>query len=238
MLLAITKFPSCGFGNRLIYYFNLRKEANNQKCDYFSVPWEGYQYFDGNMLGTFPPNEKYTTLDFCLGDKFYSDDKTKTRDIFKLKNIPNVPADTCAIHFRGSDFFTWNPKSILNVEYYYDSIDIIKDKIKNFVLFTDDENLKSYNEIKNFLEKNNINFFVGDNTSNRQNYINDFSYMSECDWIISSPSTFCICAGFIGKKKNIIHSKEWVEYRIESEDKFWIDLYNGGNDNYKLWRTV
>ena len=62
--------------------------------------------------------------------------------------------------------------------------------------------------------------------------------MSECDYIISSPSTFCICAGFIGRQKQIIHSKDWVEYRLSKDDKFWIDLNNGGNEDYSLYRLI
>ena len=79
---------------------------------------------------------------------------------------------------------------------------------------------------------------MGDNTSNRSNYINDFSTMTESDYLISSPSTFAISAGFIGKKKKIIHSQEWVEYRVEAADKFWCDLYTGGNEDYKLWKLI
>ena len=62
--------------------------------------------------------------------------------------------------------------------------------------------------------------------------------MAECDYIISSPSTFCICAGFVGRQKKIIHSKKWLENRIKVGDKFWVDLYNGGNEDYSIWRLV
>ena len=40
------------------------------------------------------------------------------------------------------------------------------------------------------------------------------------------------------KNKNIIHSKEWIQHRIEEGDKFWIDLNAGGNENYKLWKVI
>ena len=62
--------------------------------------------------------------------------------------------------------------------------------------------------------------------------------MTECEYIISSPSTFCMTAGFIGKKKRIIHSEQWLLDRINHEDKFWIDLCNGGNRDYKIWKRV
>ena len=238
MLLGITNFPSCGFGNRLIYYFNLRQKAYKSGCKFFCVPWDGHQIFEENMLGSYPPTENYKILNFCLGEEFFLNNGVSTRDIFKLKNIPNLPSNTCSVHFRGTDFHTWNPKSILKYEYYYDSINKIRDNVSSFILFTDDTNLDSYKKVKKFLEEENINFSVGENTHNRNNYIHDFSIMSECDYIISSPSTFCITAGFIGKQKKIIHSKEWVLERVEKKDKFWVDLYNGGNLNYKLWRII
>ena len=62
--------------------------------------------------------------------------------------------------------------------------------------------------------------------------------MSECDYIISSPSTFCICAGFMGKHKKIIHSENWVKDRVNKVDKFWYDLYNGGNEDYSLYKLI
>jgi len=62
--------------------------------------------------------------------------------------------------------------------------------------------------------------------------------MTECDYIISSPSTFCISAGFVGKNKKIIHSKDWIEKRVSVNDKFWTDLKSGGNDDYSTWRIL
>ena len=237
-MLGIGTMPPCGFGNRILYYYNLRQEAKNRGVGYFCVPWDGHNHFQGEMLGEFSPNERYELLNFCLGDKFYDHDELPTRDVFKLSVIPLVSVGTCAIHFRGTDFHSWNPESILNYQYYYDSINIIKDEISRFILFTDDENLESYKRTKEYLDSINATYFYGENTANRKNYITDFSYMTECDWIISSPSTFCLAAGFIGKKKNIIHSEKWITSRVKANDKFWCDLASGGNEDYKLWRMV
>jgi hypothetical protein len=236
--MVINNMPPCGFGNRLLYYYNLRQEAHEREWGYFCNPWHGHQFFEGNMLGKISEGDRYEILNFCLGERFYSYDKLSTRDIFKLKEIPDVRSETCAVHFRGTDFHTWNPKSILNYEYYYDSINEVKDSVSNFVLFTDDVDLESFKKVKYYLDTINFEYSFGENTNNRQHYIDDFSYMTECDWIISSPSTFCISAGIIGKQKNIIHSKNWVMDRIIKEDKFWVDLYNGGNEDYKLWRLI
>ena len=232
MTISINNFPRCGFGNRMLYYYNLRQEAHEQGCGFHCVPWDGHQLFEGNMLGSDAGDG--TPLGFCLGEKFYAYDGLPTRDVFKLKEKPVVSESICAIHFRGTDFHQWDKNAILGYEYYYNSIQEVKDSVDTFVLFTDDPNLSSLIAIKEYFSNENINFSEG----NGYNYITDFSIMSECDYIISSPSTFCICAGFIGRQKQIIHSKDWVEYRVSKDDRFWVDLNNGGNEDYKLWRLI
>ena len=56
--------------------------------------------------------------------------------------------------------------------------------------------------------------------------------MTDCDVLISSPSTFAICAGFIGKTKDIIHSQKWVDSRVAVDDQFWVDIKNNSSKFY------
>lgn len=237
MTVGIKNFPNCGFGNRIIYYFNLRQEAYKKNDNFFCIPWDGYQHFEGNLLGSLT-TQNIENFDFCLGDRFFGYSELSTRDIFKLKNKSFVGDDRCAIHFRGTDFHKWNPESILDSEYYINSIKEIEKDVENFYIFTDDQNLKSFQNAIKYLQNKKVNHIFGENTSDRNKYIQDFAIMSECDYIISSPSTFCISAGFIGKNKKIIHSKKWIDSRINKEDKFWVDLNNGGNFNYSLWKKI
>lgn len=238
-MLGIMNMPGCGFGNRLIYYYNLRQEAHKRGVNYFCTPFHGHNLFEGDLVGHPPPAEGFEVFDFCLGDKFFEESGISTREVFNLKEKPIISDNVCAIHFRGTDFKDWNPKSILKSKYYCDSIDIVKNDVSSFVLFTDDPGLESYKIVKDYLGKNNLDFFIGKNTGNRLNYAHDFSIMTECSHIISSPSTFCISAGFIGKYKKIIHSKDWVTYRVSENDKFWCDLRAaGGNKDYEIWRLV
>lgn len=137
-------------------------------------------------------------------------------------------------------------------------------KIKYYVC-TDDKNFNTYLITTNYLIDNDLDFEEGSD-SNKNNtiqdsdksFIYDFSTLMECDILINSSSIFCICAGILGKKnKKIIHSKKWIDKnlnhepwhpgRIEKErqrefqlscDNFWVDLYNGGNEYYKLWKTI
>jgi len=236
-IVSIDNMPDWGFGNRVLYFNNLIQLAhkdfsNKWKC----VSWEGHQLFEGNMLGLVEDESTYT-IEPSLGELFFDNHIISTRTIFKLKEKYNTPSNTVAIHFRGTDFYQWNPDAILNEKYYIDAIKSIQN-IDSVILFTDDMNIPALVEVKGFLNKEEIPYSCGENTSDRSRYSNDFGRMSECDYIISSPSTFCICAGFIGKHKKIIHSKKWIDSRIKVNDKFWVDLYNGGNEDYNIWKLI
>ena len=205
-------------------------------------PWDGYQYFAGDLLnGSQRHGQK---LEPCLGEKFFEWNTISTRSIFELKNVPSITDAVCAIHFRGTDFHQWNINAVLGYEYYYNSIQKVKNSVDSFALFTDDLSLDSFKRVKYYLLSEDIDFSEGTRSLQipshwaGSNYIDDFSFMSECDYIISSPSTFCISAGFIGRKKKIIHSKEWAEDRVNNGDGFWADLLEGGNEDYSVWSLV
>lgn len=238
-MIGIDRFPDCGFGNKLIYYYNLRNEALKRGCRYFCVPWQGHELFEGDLLGEYPAAQgTYDKFRFCLGERFFERALLSSREVFRLKCEPDVPPNTCAVHFRGTDFGSWNPGAILDVQYYIDGIRSVSSDIDHFFLFTDDVSLASYKESVAFVEGQQKNIYFGENSSDRGRYGHDFSVMACCDYIISSPSTYSICAGFIGKKKRIIHSSEWVRGRVAVGDKFWVDLIKGGNDDYSIWKLV
>ena len=235
-MISIVEYPpDWGFGNRLLYYNNLRQLAEKHHDSWSTVPFEGWSHFKDSVQYSRGANN---ILRPCLGEKFFEEHCVSTRKIFRLIDEPDVPDNTAAIHFRGTDFFQWNSKAVLDAEYYLNAIEEIKDDVSSFILFADDTSLPSFNRITKYLYDNDISFEYGENSNDRSNYINDFRKMCFCDYIISSPSTYNICAGFIGKHKKIIHSDEWVRERCYLEDKFWCDLYNGGNYDYKLWRLI
>jgi len=236
MLVSINEMPGWGFGNRIFYYNNLRQYAHRMGYDWSCITWDGYRYFKGNLLNKSQNGD--IVLEPCLGDNFFEWSCISTRSIFQIKDIPKVPENTCAVHFRGGDFHQWNAKAVLNPEYYINSIDQVKDDVSHFTLFTDDYSLPSFQTVLEKLDKECISHDMGENTADRRRFINDFSYMTECEYIISSPSTYCIAAGFIGKNKKIIHSEGWLLDRINHGDKFWIDLHNGGNKDYSVWRLI
>ena len=237
-VISIDSMPSdWGFGNRILYFNNLVQLAAKDFSNRWTCfPWDGHELFSGEMWTTEkPPTHK---LPPCLGELFFEWNVVPTRSIFKIKTKKDVRGIGVAVHFRGTDFHEWNNKAVLSEKYYIEAIESIKNRVSNIILFTDDDTLPAFSSVKNYLQKEKISYSLGENTSDRRKYSYDFSTMCECDYIISSPSTFCICAGFIGKEKRIIHNKEWVESRVSLNDKFWLDLYNGGNKDYNIWRLI
>jgi len=235
-MLAITKMPNFGFGNKLLYYFNLRQASHQLNCHFHCCQFEGLYLFQGPMQGS-DLSREFSELELCLGEKFFTENPLNTREIFKIKAKKESQTKNCAIHFRGTDFHRWNPQSILSTNYYLASIEEVKNDVDVFTLFTDDQDLESFKKTCDFLKFKGKEVRFGENTNNRNQFEKDFLEMCNSEVIISSPSTFCICAGMIGTKKQIIHSSAWVNSRVEKNDTFWVKLSEGGNQNYKLWKT-
>lgn len=143
------------------------------------------------------------------------------------------------VHFRGTDFPSWNSKAALKFSYYRKAINFclgyFKEKDPVILLFTDDNQYPPFLETIEFLKKNrDIEFYFGDNSKLP---IYDFYQLSQCDVLISSPSTFAIFAGCLGKPKKIIHEKDWLDSRVSAKDKFWVDLSRTKNPYYSIWKT-
>lgn len=73
----------------------------------------------------------------------------------------------------------------------------------------------------------------------RKTYIYDFSQMCECDVIVGTPSTFNTSATFLGKmNKKVIYLEEFINVAAQHNDLFWVDLKNGGNEYYNIWKYI
>lgn len=197
-----------------------------------------------------------------LGELFYSYTRTDPNSIFKIKKDKNIllPKNNVniGIHIRyypsNSEFSKFVNNEKIYEKYYIDSINLCLKIYKNchFIIFgvinnnqfVNRENsvitkFSFYNNLILFLKKNNIKFSYCETiTYPLKNYMNDFIQLCNCDIIISSFSTFSICAGFLGKKKKIIHCKKYIEYIIEKKDTFWLNLSKGGNEFYNIWKLV
>lgn len=133
------------------------------------------------------------------------------------------------IHFRGTDFKGWNEKASLPFEYYANAIQYLINKYEGIKIgvkiFTDDNNFESYKKTLQYINMCAPRLDVIYMSNVQNTMIEDFEELSQCDWIISSPSTYAIMAGLVGKQhKCIIHAKQWVEYAVANGDAFWIDI--------------
>lgn len=234
------------FGNRLFaanFIFQLKEiygediyvGGMNDLKNYFVFTFQNnfrYNFKKVKIINkSFPISSKtnYLIKPPILGNHYFNynvdiNNYLKIKSIYKSKRI-DLTKDNVAVHFRGTDFSQWNPKSILKTSYYINSIEQIL-KLKRstiFYLYTDDKELESYKEVLKFLRKGSYEYFENDLSLD---FMYDFYEISQCKTLISSPSTFSIMAGIFGVEKKIYHSKEWVNHRIKANDKFWIDLDN------------
>ena len=203
-------------------------------------------------------------LNCPIHNTFYPLTKTDPREFFQIneqykKNLPGNLVNV-GIHFRGTDKHrSAEGREIHSSTYYRKAIEIVLNECgdKNVVKFyigTDDRHFSNYVDTISYLNSEGLNYDIGSD-----NQFEDFATLSECDYLIGSSSTFVVCAGFIGKKnKKIIHSLEWLRKSLEhwpwhprrgpdpehirkwqlTFDQFWVDLYNGGNEYYNIWRAV
>lgn len=261
-MFLINKFHG-QLGNQILHYNNLVQLSNLFKKEFVSVSFFYNEMFELKNLRSSVSNyridevltsqkllydnfniekNKNYLIDVCLHELFFKFSEVSTFDIFKFATkLPTENKKNITIHFRGGDYKIWDEKSQLKPDYYIDSINFIKNEIQEehiFNILTDDYTLDSYQQTINYLKSKNDEVRLG----NKNLPMNDFITISNSEYIISSPSTFCVTAAFCGKPdKKIIHSNDWIQYKLESEyfrDVFWKTLNNGGNKDYKLWKKI
>lgn len=174
-----------------------------------------------------------------LGEFFYDYTFSDPRKFIRVKNQCLLsftydgghPEYIIAAHFRGTDYAKWNPSAVLPKSYYIEAIEHAISHSKTqpvIVLFTDDRTLDAYiATYGHFYKKQKILIPV-----NKISHMRDFMTMMHADVLVSSPSTFSIWAGILGKKKTIVHSRSWVHQRADANDLFWQRLLHGGNEYY------
>jgi hypothetical protein len=249
------------FGNHiynLFYLQTLSKSSghsiwirkSNYLNDYFDIKTKGNDsnsYFkrfkiltNRNLTSDLDLKFNYILKPPLLGDHFFyfiDDLDIELKGKYSIGRIKNSFFNV-AIHFRGGDFKSWDKNSILDIEYYQRSLDYVLNEHKNIKLFvyTDDPKLYTYINFIDHLKKNKLSYSIGNLD---KHFIYDFKEISECDCIISSPSTFCIWASVLGnKKKSIIHSEKWVNYRVNASDKFWHNMRDLGEKYYHNFKII
>ena len=87
-MISINTMTSGGFGNKILYYNNLRQLAARENEEWSCVPWEGSQIFNGDLLNGSQSGD--SSLNLCLGERFFEWRTVPTRTIFELKQKPIV----------------------------------------------------------------------------------------------------------------------------------------------------
>lgn len=158
-----------------------------------------------------------------MGNKFVESSVVDPKDIFQLKkrkkyNETQAPEEfITSLHFRGTDILEWDSRALLDIDYYLDSVDLAnsleKEKQHKFQIITDDPS----HDVVIILSKQLSANVISDKD------INDFLRLRDSDLVIGSASTFSLWSSILGNKK-IILPKKWIDYKIESNDKYWISL--------------
>ena len=289
MSIRIDEFTRGRFGNRILQYNNMMQLAHKYNLQTSCVDWEGNQIFENLVVETpsdkkrvvvglneilfskdLPDSSEYDYVIEAKGfncpihNSFYHLTEKDPRSFLKINNKykKTLPSNivNVGIHLRGTDKHRVSEGRELHSSLYYrKAIKAVLedyDKTKNikFYIGTDDRLFNNYVDTTSYLKSEGLDYDIGSD-----NQFEDFSTLSECDYLIGSSSTFVVCAAFVGKKnKKVIHSDEWLQKSVKHEpwhprrgpdvgdvrewqltfDNFWIDLYNGGNEFYKMWKIV
>ena len=176
-----------------------------------------------------------------------------------VEKIPNTVK--AAVHLRGEDFLNKNHNDswaadgrwklgVHSYEFYksctqqiLEDVKLQNKKLDKFIICTTAErshpNLKKY---LSFLEDNKINYKFGLEEEcsidcDGHEYFKDWYQMAVSDYIITCPSVFSLTAGYFSNAK-ILFNYEWVKRSSNVKDKFWYDLFSGGNEFYSTWKYI
>jgi len=281
-MLRINEITRGRMGNKILHYNTLAQLGASKNQDVSCAVWEDQRFFADTIKHRSPENPEtklswkeivnnptmsfrkdidYEIDEYAIHNVFWRVTKQDPRNFLKIadqyKKKLRTDVITVGVHFRGTDILGGDGnggREIHTPEYYKNAIDFVVDNYPetHFYLCTDDMSFISFRETVDYLQRENLSFSIGS-----PDKYDDFSTLAECDILISSSSTFVVCAGFLGKKnKKIIHSKEWINKNVEhtlwhptdpvdvrewqlSFDEFWVELYrSGGNEFYELWSVV
>lgn len=155
-------------------------------------------------------------------DKYFRNIEDTIRKEFSLKNPPEgknkeflskiEKCNSVALHVRRGDFVTdsktFNKHGVCSLEYYYDSIKLMNEKVQNptFFIFSDDsewvkENLEIPNNEKHFVTHNSL-----DDASE------DLRLMRNCNHFITANSSFSWWGAWLSRNPNkiVITPKRWL----------------------------
>lgn len=140
-------------------------------------------------------------------------------------------------HLRAGDFREWEPAAVLPLSYYKAALDTLGTLATDewrVRICVDDE---SHPALEGLQEDVRARGLLLDLTECDSPFDCDLASMSQSEYLISSPSTFALVAGMLGKPR-VIHSAQWVENRVSRGENFWRHIGRGTFPGYALERLV
>jgi hypothetical protein len=190
--------------------FELDKQFVNSQEESFDIYgfFQSYKYFEH------------------ISNEILEDFTFKNKIANKTYEIYNNLENPCSIHVRRGDYITNPNHSVLDVEYYFKSIEKIG-KDKQFLVFSDD--VEWCRSFKAFRGENFI--YSEDFTKGREHY--DLSLMTLCKDHIISNSTYSWWGAWLSKSNNVIAPEMWFKNSAytfyNTEDllpKGWLTIEN------------
>jgi hypothetical protein len=188
--------------------FELDKQFVNSQEESFDIYgfFQSYKYFEH------------------ISNEILEDFTFKNKVAYKTYEIYNNLENPCSIHVRRGDYLTNPNHSVLDVEYYFKSIEKIG-KDKQFLVFSDD--VEWCRNFKAFRGENFI--YSEDSTKGREHY--DLSLMTLCKDHIISNSTFSWWGAWLSKSNNVIAPENWFKNSA-------YNFYNTEDLLPKGWLTI
>lgn len=190
--------------------FELDKQFVNSQEESFDIYgfFQSYKYFEH------------------ISNEILEDFTFKNKIANKTYEIYNNLENPCSIHVRRGDYITNPNHSVLDVGYYFKSIEKIG-KDKQFLVFSDD--VEWCRSFKAFRGENFI--YSEDFTKGREHY--DLSLMTLCKDHIISNSTYSWWGAWLSKSNNVIAPENWFKNSAytfyNTEDllpKGWLTIEN------------
>ena len=123
------------------------------------------------------------------------------------------------VHMRAGDFRTWDSNAILPAEYYITAIKRVEEDFAplKIRICIDDATHPGLADTEKYIRQRGLERAELDCLSP---FECDFAAMASSRVLISSPSTFAVCAGLLGTPE-VIHNRAWVNNRISRNEMFW-----------------
>ena len=225
------KLTGYGYQNHLLFeYFQMTTvPKSNIKFSKFKESQKPFNHmFDEELFNNCQDNTQLNG--FYQSPKYFKNIEEIIRKDFKFKKKISSKGNkifkdfepTCSIHIRRGDYLT-NPNHFaLNLNYFYEAIELV-DRNSKFAVFTDD--LNWFKSIELFKKKEFILFSELTNKST----ILDLYLMSLCKSHIISNSTFSWWGAWLSKPNKVLYPINWFKDGRSSADipcKDWIGINN------------